>query len=178
MGQWPTPEKTDQKYTVGQECICAVYIVIYSCAASDIHSSNDTGSPGESKKSTATARFFCFLLISSGRPVIGALPPVGRAAGEPVKIAAYQDMLKYPPLISGVIGRYAKFGAIAQNACQIGQNRRSDEPPLMMPAFWLGVWKQDKNPRDAGVRQRGEKKSGIIPEYSNIGELGLAHFSQ
>ncbi len=48
----------------------------------------------------------------------------------------------------------------------------------MMTAFGPWVGKQDKNPRDARVRQPGKKKSGVITEYSNIGKIALVHIGQ
>ena len=47
-----------------------------------------------------------------------------------------------------------------------------------MTAFGPWVGKQDKNPRDARVRQNGKKESGVITEYSNIGKIALVHIGQ
>ena len=94
---------------ISQECICVVYIVIHSCAASDIRFSDDPRSPRKAKKCTPAARAYGLFLVTRRRPIVGPYSPITGAPGEPIKFTTGENVLKDPALISRIIAGYSQF---------------------------------------------------------------------
>lgn len=127
--------------------------------------------PDIRQKSTSAPRYCGFLLISRCGPVIRSDPPVTGHAGLPGESRLFLHVPQNPLKVSGIVGSDTQFRTVPQGHRQTVDDRRRDNPALVVTRLGPGVREQDEGPVDGSVGQTVDKLARVIPVQPDIPQI-------
>ena len=138
---------------------------------------SQAGSPPAKAEIVApAARIEGLLLVAGGRPIRGALAPVGRAGGHPREISMSENGQQNPSRIVAVVGGDAQLCPGPHDARQLADRRGGHEPTLVVARLRPGIGEQNEDAADASLRQPAQERAGVVGVEPDIGEPLLARW--
>lgn len=110
-------------------------------------------------------------LVARFGPVGGARAPVAGAPRGPREIGRLEDVLEHPGEIVRMVGREPQLGAVPQHPRQLGEPRRPDQPPLVVPGLAPRIGEQHEGAADRSFGQRREQRRRLAVKDADIGKV-------